>query len=77
VSERKGIVTYGRMPDRATRSDRIAHMDEDVRDLTARLKAEVEKRAVVMGTEGWVLLDEWEMAVNGRNVVVVGKVERP
>lgn len=74
---RRGIVTYGTMTVRTTRSDRIAHLDEDVRDLTARLKAEVEKRAVVMGTEGWVLLDAWELAVNGRNIVAVGQVERP
>jgi len=73
---RKGIVANGRMPDRRTSAERIAHLDEDVRDVTSRLKVEIENRAQTMHTEGWTLLDDWEMAVNGRNIVVVGKIER-
>ena len=73
---RKGIVANGRMPDRGSAAERIAHIEEDVRDVTSRLKVEIENRARTMHTEGWTLLDEWEMAVNGRNIVVVEKMER-
>lgn len=75
---RKGIMVHAELPERATAAERIAMMDSDMRDVTARLRAEVLEQASKYTVAGWALdEDSWEGALNGRHVVIVGHLERP
>ena len=64
------VVAVGIMMPRATRSDRIAHMDEDVREVTSKLKATLTDKANEYTVTGWTLDDDsWEFGINDRNIV--------
>jgi hypothetical protein len=70
MSRTKRLVAVGIMHPRATRGDRIAHMDEDVRDVTAKLRKELTDLASKHTVTGWVLdEDSWEFGMNGRNII--------
>lgn len=73
MSDRKRIGAFGRMPDRVTSGDRIAHMDEDVRAVTAELRRTLLDKASTMTVLGYAVdEDSYEFAINGR--VIIGSV---
>jgi hypothetical protein len=71
--DRKRIGAFGRMRDRATSGDRIAHMDEDVREVTDHLRRTLLDKAATMTVLGFAVDEEsYEFAINGR--IVIGSV---
>lgn len=72
-NDRKRIGAFGRMPDRASSGDRIAHMDADVRQVTSDLRRTLLDKASTMTVLGYeVDEDTYEFAINGR--VIIGSV---
>lgn len=74
---KRRIAVFGRLPERQTSADRIANMDSDVRDLTAQMRQRVRDKALTMSVTGFVLdEDSYEVAVNGRTLVMSAVAER-
>lgn len=65
------LIQSGTLAQRRTSAERIAHMHEDVTDLTARIRTSLTAKSHEFTVTGWALDDEsWEMAMNGRVIVV-------
>lgn len=71
MSLARRLVQSGELAQRRTSAERIAHMHEDVTDLTSQLRKSLTDKAHEFTVTGWALDEEsWEMAMNGRIVVV-------
>lgn len=77
MSEARRLVQHGTLPVRLTSADRIAHMTEDVQDMTAKLRASITELAAKDTVTGWTLdEDSWEAAANGRVIVMSAVMRR-
>lgn len=65
------LVQAGTLPVRATSAERVAHMREDVTELTGHIRKTLTDKSHEFTVTGWTLDDEsWEFALNGRTVVI-------
>lgn len=65
------LVQVGELRKRGTSAERIAHMHEDVTDMAGQLRATLTAKSHEYTVTGWNLDDEsWEMAMNGRTIVL-------
>lgn len=72
------LIQSGTLPVRASSADRIAHMHEDVTDLTGRMRAALTDKSHEFTASGWALDDDsWEAAQNGRTIVLSVVLRRP
>ena len=75
---KRRIIVSGELRTRRTSAERIAHMHEDVTDLTNQLKRSITDKAHEFTVQGYALDDDsWEAAINGRTVVLSAVIERP
>jgi hypothetical protein len=65
------------LPTRATPAERVANLDADIRDATAKLRRRLSDYASKYTVTGWTI-DEgaWEMAVADRKVVCIMRLTR-
>ena len=78
MSEGRVLVTHCTLPEYLTSAARIANLDSDIREATAKMKAALTEKSHQFTTTGYVLDDEsWELAANGRTIVLTVKVRRP
>ena len=74
---RKRIVVSGALPARNSPAERIAHADEDVRDLTAKMRQSIREKASEYTVTGWTLDEEsYEAAKNGLTIVLSAVMTR-
>lgn len=72
------LIQSGTLPVRATGAERIAHMHEDVTDMTGQMRATLTDKSHEFTASGWELDEEsWEAAVNGRTIVLSVVLRRP
>jgi hypothetical protein len=78
VTTARRLIQTGTLAPRGTRADRIAHMAEDVRSLSARLRASLIDQSAKSTVTGWTLDDDsWEFAINDRTIVLSVILRRP
>lgn len=65
------LVQSATLPVRMSSADRIAHMHEDVTDMAGQLRKTLTDKSHEFTVTGWALDEEsWEMAMNGRTIVM-------
>lgn len=78
MSKVRRLIVTGSLPERNTPAERIATLDADVRDLTARMKATLTAKSAEHVVTGWTLDDDsWEAAMNGRTIILSVALRRP
>lgn len=78
MSSARRIVVHEALPERATPAERIAMLDADIREATAKARRRLEDHAQQYVVRGYKIDDDnWEMGVAGRNVSVIMRLVRP
>lgn len=72
------LVITGTLPEYITSGERIARLDGDIRKMTAEMKAKLTDKSAEHNVTGYTLDDDsWELANNGRVVVLSVVLRRP
>lgn len=72
------LVQSATLPARLSSAERIAHIHEDVTDMAGKLRKALTDKSHEFTVSGWELDDDsWEMAMNGRTIVLSVVLRRP